>query len=124
MPQALRCRHSNLPYSNNVEVAGRRYTQTRFFLRAEECPDNYHSVVAAVQHQAAGSSGSPAAGEAEGAGGGSAAGDGTPAGLLPIGVTTYTQLFSDAELAAIEHAAGAEGGMGSCGHALQYLMHT
>lgn len=122
MPHSLPCRHSNLPYSNTVEVAGRRYTQTRYFLRAEECPDNYHSVVAASHKQPAGGRGGPAAQEAEGTGDGSAAGDGAPAGLLPIGVTTYTQLFSDAELAAIELAAGAEGGVGSCGHGLQHLV--
>ena len=89
--------------SATLEVAGRRYTRTRFYLRAEECPDNYHEVLAACQQQPAGDGRSLLSQqEAE-----RAAGNDAPAGLLPIGVTTYTQLFSDAELAAIEAAAGA-----------------
>lgn len=94
------------PCSTTLEVAGRRYTRTRFYLRAEECPDNYHEVLAACQQRPGGDGCSlPSQQEAEWA-----TGDDAPPGLLPIGVTTYTQLFSDAELAGIEAAAGAGAG--------------
>lgn len=115
-----------LPRSTSVEVAGRRYTRTRYFVRAEECPDNYHAVLAACREQqgacdvsaggSANASASTANGHSSGPtaqpagdGEGGAAGDAAPAGLLPIGVTTYSGLFSNAELAAIEAAAGAPG---------------
>ena len=104
----------NTSCSTTVEAAGRRYTRTHFYLRAEACPDNYHSVLAACRKQPVGGnvavSGSPSGQQADADEGGKAEGDEIPPGLLAIGVTTYTGLFSDAELAAIEAAAGA--GMG------------
>lgn len=173
-------------FRSHVEVAGRRYLKTEYFLRAGECPSNYREVAAAWEAKAAGA-GSAAAGNSGGLAGatggtggtasagsnlvGSGAGTSGPAGagnatsaaavtasvdisgagngsgsgaaqaaageagdapsqaptgpadpvlrtaaaaappplaegLLPIGVATYTKLFSDAELAAIEAASG------------------
>ena len=112
---------TRLPRSTSVEVAGRRYTRTRYYLRAEECPDNYHAVLAACWRQQGGAgSGDGGGGATDGSGAasepaaqpaddevGGAAEEEVPPGLLPIGITAYTGLFSSDELAAIEAAAGA-----------------
>ena len=112
-------------------MAGRRYTRTRYCIRAEERPEDFDAAAAAwaARTSPAGSGGignssssSSSGGEAAdgmvtAAGGGAPAPAGgappsssLPAGLLPIGITTYTQLFSEAELAAIEAASGGGGG--------------
>lgn len=122
--------------STTVEVAGRRYARTRYFLRADECPNNYREALAACRRGGsdAGSAASgagtncaaePADGQQRGvqeveAGRTAATGavavaeeeadDAAKPGLLPIGITTFTQLFSNAELAAIEEASGERGG--------------
>lgn len=105
------------PCSTTVEpVPGRRYTRTEYFLRATECPAGYQQTraAAAVRPQ-----GAPASGEgAPCSGGGTAAAvqreGGCPLppeeeGLLPIGVTSYAGLFSEAELRGIEEGAGGLG---------------
>lgn len=109
-----------------VEAAGRQHLRTEYFIRADEAPENYREATAggqaACQRGSCAGSGGAAdstvgrqAGDSELAAaeaGASAAGQ-SPAvpamlaeGLLPIGVTTYTQLLSDAELARIEAGAG------------------
>jgi hypothetical protein len=111
-----------------VEVSGRSYLKTEFFLPAQHpCPDNYQEALEAFQRRGSGSSngtgeeqqqqqqqrqqqqqdGAAAAPTAvEESAAAAAPSTAGPAGLLPIGVTTYTQLFSDAELRAIEEASG------------------
>ena len=108
-----------------VEVLGRSYVRTEYFIRAAECPEDYHSVLAAYEagghgHRAGAAAATmAAAGQAaaaeehqgqQGTVGSAAAAAASsmaaPAGLLPIGVTCYTQLFSGAELQAIEEGSG------------------
>ena len=79
-----------------MEAAGRQYTRTDYFLRAAECPTDYHDVMAACRSHDFPASTAAAKGMLP---------DAADPGLLPIGVTTY-RLFNEAELASIETEAG------------------
>lgn len=132
--QPCRCFDSS-HHSAVVEAGGRRYMRTRYYLRAAEAPPNYPAAPGTAQQassadagdgNAGGTSGATASGQqqqqqqqcdssmdeqalppaAASAGDASCDAQAVPPGLLPIGVTAYTGLFSNAELAAIEAAAG------------------
>ena len=111
----------------SVKVLDRSYVRTEYFIRAAECPEDYHSVLAAYKagghrHRAGAVA---AAGQAatadeqqqqqQGTVGSASAltpsiARAAPAGLLPIGVTCYSQLFTGAELQSIEAGSGKGGG--------------
>jgi hypothetical protein len=97
-----------------ASVAGRQYLRTEFYLRAQDCPVDYHAVLAACKQPGSnvnvsqqGTSPRPLhVSEAQREAVPLHSSGSAPAGLLPIGVTTYTQLFSNEELAAIEAESG------------------
>ncbi|KAI3425137.1 hypothetical protein D9Q98_008908 [Chlorella vulgaris] len=103
--------HHLLPIETRASVAGRQYLRAEYYLRAQDCPVDYHAVLAACKQPGSsvnasqqGTSPRPlhvSEAQREAVPLHSSVGS-TPAGLLPIGVTTYTQLFSNEELAAIE----------------------
>lgn len=110
-----------------MEAVGRRYLKTEYFIRACEAPEDYGQVTAAWQGANQGGSGNSSGRECENTTAGAQFGSDQPkarnegaaaAGckldgpglpsekLLPVGVTTYTQLLSNAELSSIEAQAG------------------
>ncbi|KAK9838261.1 hypothetical protein WJX81_000973 [Elliptochloris bilobata] len=71
--------HRLVPLRSQVEEGARSFVRTDFFFQANDAPDNYAAVMAApLEHSDE---------------------------LLPVGITTYTEVFSDAELAAMEAGA-------------------
>ncbi|KAK9815454.1 hypothetical protein WJX72_003907 [[Myrmecia] bisecta] len=87
-------------YTNRLKTAicdrpgCRSYLKTEFFFRKGAVPDNYQSVVQELAKTAAGVGGRVGSGSQE-------------QDLLPVGITTYNEVFSEAELAAIEAGADA-----------------